>query len=212
MNKVNHRKKAGWVILLVLSIIVVVLITQAYMFQQEMQSAQGRLLTGSRVIETASGPIEYADVGDGYPVLVVHGAGGGYDQGMILSRMLFNDDFRLIAPSRFGFLRTPLPNHASPAAQADALVNLLDELNISKVTVVGISAGGPSTLQFALRHPDRTSAIVLVSAVVHEEKQMNFIDKIIHYGVFKSDFIFWLITKHFESGLIAFLGVTPEVQ
>ena len=212
MKKVKQRKKVSLVILLVLSIIAVVLITQVYMFQHEMQSAQERVLTGSRVIETASGPIEYADVGDGNPVLVLHGAGGGYDQGIILSSMLLNDNFRLIAPSRFGFLRTPLPNNASPAAQADALVNLLDELNISKVTVMGISAGGPATLQFALRHPDRTSAIVLVSAVVHEEKPMDFIDKIIHHGIFKSDFVFWLITKYFDSQLISFLGVTPEVQ
>lgn len=145
-------------------------------------------------------------------MLVVHGAGGGYDQGIILSQMLLNDDFRVIAPSRAGFLSTPLPDHASPAAQADAFVNLLDELNISKVAVLGISAGGPSTLQFALRHPDRTSAIVLVSAVVHQEKPMGFIDRIIHNGLLKSDFIFWLITKHFNTSLISFLGVNPEVQ
>jgi len=49
-----------------------------------------------------------------------------------------------------------LPKNGSFAAQADAFADLLDEMNIGKVTAVGISAGGPSTLQFALRYPDRT--------------------------------------------------------
>ncbi len=213
MKKVNHIKKAAWLIFIVLFIIAVILTTQAYMrFQHEVQSVRERLLTGSQVIETASGPIEYADVWDGYPVLVVHGAGGGYDQGLILSEILLNGDFRVIPPSRFGFLRTPLPANASPAAQADAFADLLDELNVSEVAVVGISAGGPSSLEFALRHPDRISSMVLVSAVVHKEEPMDFRDKIVHYVIFKSDFIFWLITKYFESDLISFFGVTQEVQ
>lgn len=135
--------------------------------------------------------MEYAEAGKGYPVLVVHGAGGGYDQGLILSRIFLSEDFRVIAPSRFGFLRTPLPANASPAAQADAYIDLLDALNISKVAVVGISAGGPSSLEFALRHPDRVSGLVLVSAVVHKEKPMDFMGKIVHEGIFNSDFLFW---------------------
>ncbi|KCZ71099.1 putative hydrolase or acyltransferase of alpha/beta superfamily [Candidatus Methanoperedens nitroreducens] len=193
-------------------IIVVIGVVTYLSYQSDISTARERVLAGSKVIETASGPIEYADIGDGYPVLVVHGAGGGYDQGVILSKVLLNDDFRVIAPSRFGFLRTPLPDNASFAAQADVFADLLDELNISRVAVVGISAGGPSTLQFALRYPERISSMVLVSAVVHKEKPMDFRDKIIHNVIFKSDFIFWLITKYFESGLISFFGVTPEVQ
>ncbi|MBM3149136.1 MAG: alpha/beta hydrolase, partial [Chloroflexi bacterium] len=138
--------------------------------------------------------------------------GGGYDQGVILSRVFLNDDFRVIAPSRFGFLRTPLPTDASFAAQADTFADLLDELDISSVAIIGISAGGPSSLQFALRHPDRCSALVMISAVSHPEKPMNFTDKVIHQGIFRSDFVFWLIARYFESGLISFFGVSPEVQ
>lgn len=73
-------------------------------------------MASSQVIRTNSGPIEYTTVGDGYPVLVVHGAGGGYDQGLILAQFE-GDDFRRIAISRFGYLRTPLPANASPAGK-----------------------------------------------------------------------------------------------
>jgi pimeloyl-ACP methyl ester carboxylesterase len=68
----------------------------------------------------------------------------------------------VIAMSRFGYLRTPRPADASPEAQADAHVCLLDALGIGKAAVMGVSAGAASALQMALRHPDRVSALVLV--------------------------------------------------
>jgi pimeloyl-ACP methyl ester carboxylesterase len=90
--------------------------------------------------------------------LSVHGAGGGFDQGLELADPLARAGFRVIAVSRFGYLRTPLPPDASAAAHAC----LLDALNIRRVAVLGTSAGGPSSMQFALRHPDRTAALVLL--------------------------------------------------
>jgi len=53
---------------------------------------------------------------------------------------------RVIAMSRFGYLRTPRPADASPEAQADAHICLLDALGITKAVVMGVSAGGPPGL------------------------------------------------------------------
>jgi pimeloyl-ACP methyl ester carboxylesterase len=212
MNIRKVVKRAVVVIIAICAVIIVINIPSYLEFREQLKDSRERLLVGSHSIQTKAGSIEYGDVGTGYPVLVIHGAGGGYDQGLILSEIFLNDDFRVISPSRFGFLRTPLPTNASPAAQADAYIDLLDALNISKVAVIGISAGGPSSLELALRHPDRVSALVLVSAVVHTEKPMDFKGKIVHNVIFKSDFLFWMIAKNFESSLISFLGVPPEVQ
>lgn len=63
---------------------------------------------------------------------------------------------------QLGYLRTPRSADASPEAQADAHVCLLDALGIGQAAVVGVSAGAASALQMALRHPDRISALVLV--------------------------------------------------
>jgi len=174
-----------------------------------MRAAREKLLAGSQVIQTPSGLIEYASVGDGYPVLMVHGAGGGYDQGLLLGEFL-GDDFRQIAISRFGYLRTPLPAEASPIAMADVYANLLDELNISKVAVFGISRGGPSSLQFALRYPDRCSALVMFSAISYTPQPESFIQKTIFDTLFRSDFVYWLITTKFESQLLSTFGVPKE--
>jgi pimeloyl-ACP methyl ester carboxylesterase len=53
----------------------------------------------------------------------------------------------------------------TPAEQADAHAALLDALGINRAVVVGLSGGGPSSLQFALRHADRCRGLVLVSAL-----------------------------------------------
>ena len=113
------------------------------------------MLAGGSIVETVLGKIEYTDVGDGMPLLSIHGAGGGYDQGLLIAEALFGDGFRVIAPSRFGYLRTPVPRDASPAAQADADAALLDVLGLDRAIVVGTSAGAPSAMQLALRHPEK---------------------------------------------------------
>ena len=75
---------------------------------------------------------------------------------------LIEHGYRLIAPSRFGYLGSGRPQNAFPAVQADALAWLVAHLGEEKVVVVGGSAGSLSALQFALRHPERTQALVLV--------------------------------------------------
>jgi pimeloyl-ACP methyl ester carboxylesterase len=131
-------------------------------YRRDIVEAYARIAVGSEIAATPCGPIEYASAGDGPAVLIVHGAGGGFDQGMEPSRALLQNGFRVIAMSRFGYLRTPLPADASAAAQADAHACLLDALKIERAAVMGVSAGAPSSMQFALRYPGRTSALVLL--------------------------------------------------
>ncbi|WP_052699810.1 alpha/beta fold hydrolase [Martelella endophytica] len=50
-----------------------------------------------------------------------------------------------------------------PGAQAELYAALLDVLDIGQVTVIAVSAGGPAALAFALRYPERVSALILVS-------------------------------------------------
>jgi 2-hydroxy-6-oxonona-2,4-dienedioate hydrolase len=201
----------GLLILIVLCIVFGVVAARMYRrYRHDMALARERVLAGSQIMETDCGPIEYASVGEGYPVLVIHGAGGGYDQGLLLSQFV-SEDVRLIAPSRFGYLRTPLPSNASPAAQADAYVDLLDALDIPQVAVVGISAGGPSALAFASRHPDRTSALVMLSAISHEDPPMDLVQRTVFNVMFGSDFLYWLIATNFQSSLMFTFGVPREV-
>ena len=129
-------------------------------YRREMRGIRAAVDDGSTIAETTAGDIEYAETGEGEPMLLIHGAGGGYDQGLLIGRD-FGESLRIIAPSLFGYLKTAVPHDSSAAAQADAHAALLDFLGIQKSVVVGVSAGGPSAggpcLSFASR-PGRRSA------------------------------------------------------
>lgn len=118
-----------------------------------------------KLLETAKGLAEYSEYGQGPVVVSIHGAMGGYDQSLILAKTVLTGDFRVIAISRPGYLGTPLASGASPEAQADLLAALLDALAIPAAIVIAISGGGPTAIQFALRHPQRCQSLVLVSTV-----------------------------------------------
>lgn len=131
-------------------------------YRRDIRSARERVRSGSRMIETTRGPVEYAAAGQGPPVLVLHGTSGGWDQGIASARGLAERGFRIIAPSRFGYLRTPFPPDPSARAEADTWAAFLDALGISRLPVVTFSAGAAPAVQLALRHPDRVSALVLL--------------------------------------------------
>lgn len=186
-------------------------------FRNELSRAHDAASHGSSVANTGAGPIEYAEKGIGVPLLSIHGAGGGFDQGLANAAEFVDDGYRIIAPSRFGYLRTPVPRDASPAAQADAHTALLSELNISKAIVVGVSAGARSAVELALRHPNRVSALLLISpgtysptspVSVDASRGSKFTFWLVNNG---ADFAWWTAEKVAPSLLIRFVGVRPEL-
>jgi pimeloyl-ACP methyl ester carboxylesterase len=96
-------------------------------------------------------------------VLALHGAMGGYDQGLILAGTIGEPGYRYLAVSRPGYLGTPLTAGRTAQEQADLCADLLDALGIDRTAVLAVSGGGPCALQFALRHPARRWGLVLVS-------------------------------------------------
>lgn len=68
-----------------------------------------RIGRGSRVVASPLGDLEYRRGGAGPAVLVIHGSGGGFDQGELLAQAVLGEDFDWIAPSRLGYLRSALP-------------------------------------------------------------------------------------------------------
>ena len=150
-------------ILFVLFAVLLVAAVGVYaMFARDLRDARARLVGRSETMATSFSTLEYAEMGEGDPMLIVHGAEGGFDQGLDMTGTMAERGYRLIAPSRFGYLRSTMPENPTTAMQADAYVQLLDHLGIDKVVVVGISAGAWSSLQFAIRHPDRCRALVLL--------------------------------------------------
>ncbi len=116
-----------------------------------------------KFFNSSRGPFEYSDSGEGDVILAIHGAMGGYDQSEILAEAIAPPGYRVIAVSRPGYLGTPISSGKSPENQADLYLELLNHLEIEKVTVMAISGGGYSALFFANRYPERCRSLLLCS-------------------------------------------------
>ena len=187
-------------------------------YERDLGRERARVASGSQIAATRCGPIEFASAGRGPAVLLVHGAGGGFDQALDIATELAAQGFRAISMSRFGYLRTPLPADASPAAQADAHACLLDTLGIERAAIVGVSAGAPSSMQFALRHPQRTRALALLVPLAYApregkaEPEMAPATRFMLEKAVRSDLLYWTVLKTAPS-LVArtVLATPPEV-
>lgn len=201
-------------ILAVLGLAASVLI--GWRFNRDMALATSRAAQGGVLLPTRCGPIEYQEAGSGVPLLVAHGSGGGHDQGMAFAGTLARHGVRVIAMSRFGYLGTPMPADASAATQADAHVCLLDALGIGRAAVMGGSAGGPSALQMAIRHPDRVSALILLvplaykpAAQADSAPPMPAWVEALMMRMIGSDFLFWVALHVARDQVIKVVLATP---
>jgi pimeloyl-ACP methyl ester carboxylesterase len=124
-------------------------------------------MLATETVDTALGEVEFGRLGAGPPVMMVHGTPGGSDSSLAMGRFVADAGFELIAPSRPGYLGTPLEDRESIDDQADLLVALLTELGHERVGLLTWSGGGPSGYRIAVRYPERVCALVAFAAVSH---------------------------------------------
>lgn len=166
----------------------------------------------SIVAQTDEGTIEYGVSGSGDPVLMIHGAGGGYDQGLLLADRFLPKDNMVIAVSRFGYLNTPLAKEPTEEHQAALYKALLDKIGIDKVDVVAVSDGGPSALKFCIRYPEKVKSLTMMCAKSKTPPELTAAQSIVFGTIFDNDFLFWMVTEYIQSDLLNILGVSKEVQ
>ncbi|HVW30168.1 MAG TPA: alpha/beta hydrolase [Polyangiaceae bacterium] len=112
----------------------------------------------------------FVHVGQGTPLLLIHGIGDSSDTWRHVIPELARDH-RVVAPDLLGHGRSDKPRaDYSVAAYANAMRDLLSVLDIERVTVVGHSLGGGVAMQFAYQYPERCERLVLVATggVSHE--------------------------------------------
>ncbi|MBI3111150.1 MAG: alpha/beta hydrolase [Ignavibacteriales bacterium] len=205
------RKILRWIAV----ILIVAVVFTSVVYFRDMNRAYERVSGKSIVIGSPYGDIEYTERGSGPPVLVIHGSGGGFDQGELIAEAVLNDQFRSIIPSRFGYLRSTFHEGATFDDQAHAYAYLLDTLGIGKVAVVTLSHGGPSSLLFAALHPERISSLTLISAGVASSPTQNQ-EEANQKGdmlttIYKYDPLYWGMTKLFRKQFMKLMGANDDV-
>jgi pimeloyl-ACP methyl ester carboxylesterase len=126
----------------------------------------------SQIAQTLKGPIEYTQLGRGPVVLVCHGTSSNCFS-TELAGPLVEAGFSVLTPSRPGYGRTSLDVGRSNTQAAEALVALLDSLEIQTCSVVAISGGGPTGVALAANHPERVQRLVLIEAITHTEGRQD---------------------------------------
>jgi pimeloyl-ACP methyl ester carboxylesterase len=119
-------------------------------------------------VEVAGMRVHYRDEGprDAAVILCLHGTFSSLHtwDGWVAE---LTDDYRVVRPDLPGHgLTGPHPeDEYTMAAYVDFLARFLDELDIADCVVAGNSRGGEIAWQFALDHPDRVPALVLVDSM-----------------------------------------------
>lgn len=187
-----------------------------FSYRGDMARLRADLREGSTLVATRHGLVEVATVGAGPPVLVLHGAGGGYDQALLLARMFGGGNHKWIAVSRFGYLRSSLPVNPSTRAQAEALVDVLDALGLDRAGVLAMSGGVPPALQLAVHYPDRVTGLALLSSApftpLTAASQDLPMPAWAYQSLFATDFPIWAITRLAPIALDAVFDVTPALR
>src|SRR5690349_4114087 len=115
-------------------------------------------------VELHGDRIAYRNVGRGPALLLIHGMAGSSATWQAILPQL-SKKYRVIAPDLLGHGESAKPRgDYSLGAFAVWLRDLLDELEISRVTIVGQSLGGGVAMQFVYQHPDRCERLILISS------------------------------------------------
>jgi len=113
---------------------------------------------------TSKGPIEYRLEGAGPTVVVLNGGHCSRDTRLSHEKLALHG-YSVLTPSRPGYDNTPSSIGRTAQEAADALAELITELQVPIVDVIGISAAGPTALAFAQHHPEKLRKLILESAV-----------------------------------------------
>jgi len=120
-------------------------------------------------IQTGAFMTNYHDVGDGYPVVFLHGSGPGVTAYANWNRVfpLMKDEFRLIAPDMVGFGYTERVEGQvyNMNVWVQQTIDLFDALGIEKANLVGNSFGGALALSVAIKYPERINKLVCMGAM-----------------------------------------------
>jgi len=181
------RRRFKWLLIAVggLLSIVVVATSIVYFNYSTWRSEQlDRLKSGGQIVATEVGPIEYVLHGERGPIMLfLHGSPGGYDAGPAVWQ-----HFRLLIPSRPGYLSTSIDAGRTPEEQARAFAALLNTLGIEDpVVVMATSGGGPSGIAFAALYPEKTAALIALVAVSQPLTDVASLPRLL-----QSDFALWM--------------------
>jgi 2-hydroxymuconate-semialdehyde hydrolase len=120
-------------------------------------------------VQTGAFKTNYHDLGEGYPIVFLHGSGPGVTAWANWNKMfpLLKDDFRILAPDMVGFGFTERPEDVVFTMNnwVQQTIDFFDAMHIEKANLVGNSFGGALALTMAIKYPERINKLVLMGSM-----------------------------------------------
>lgn len=115
-------------------------------------------------VKTKYGLIEFSKIGNGSPILYLHGSLSNCNDDMGYCPLI-KAGFSIITPSRPGYGETPLNSGVSAEKAANLINDLIDYLKLNVFDVIAVSGGGLTGLYLASKYPEKVKKLILASAV-----------------------------------------------
>lgn len=118
----------------------------------------------SKYFLSAAGRMHYVDIGEGDPIVMVHGnPGWSFEFRNIIKEMSKTN--RCIAVDHIGFGLSEKPSEFDclPASHAKNFEALMDYLNLENITMIFNDWGGPIGLSYAIRHPEKFRKFIIMN-------------------------------------------------
>lgn len=148
-----------------------------HFFHRWREQRDAELKSKSLMLETSLGMVEFAErrppsipnsakteeLANLPTLIVLHGGGGGFDQGLVVGGWLAEHGFRVISISRPGYLQTPLESGLFLEEQADLVAAFSEKLLLPKSSILAVAEASPIALLLSIRYPKKFDKIVLLS-------------------------------------------------
>ena len=117
-------------------------------------------------ISVRNAELYYREIGQGRPIFILHG-GPDFDHSYLLPDMdRLSGDFRLIYYDQRGRGKSAgnvQPEDVTIKSEIEDLEDLRNYFQLESVAVLGHSWGGVLAMEYAIRHPDRVSHLILMN-------------------------------------------------
>ena len=112
-------------------------------------------------ITAGDGQIYYEDIGKGIPIILIH---AGYVDSRMWDNQIeaFSGKYRVIRYDVRGYGKSTKPTKSY--TDSEDLRSLLENLNITKAVLIGVSNGGRIAFDFAVSYPDMVEALIAVDS------------------------------------------------
>lgn len=124
-------------------------------------------MADSRFIEAGGLSIHYLEAGSGIPLVLLHGGMATAEMSWTTSMPELAHTYRVLAPDSRGHGQTNNPaGELGYAQMADDVLAFIEALGLDRPVLIGYSDGGQIALEFGIRHPGKSRALVFGGTIM----------------------------------------------